>query len=127
MDVDGPELHLASDPQRVGQAVTHLLILNRSESVNVNRGDVLQPFNHLYGPPLDPLQQIQVFLMLGYTELDAILQMGSHQSGKEEENHLPQLVGHTVFDAAQDVAGFLGCKTHCRILQDPLLDEWLTA
>lgn len=38
MDPDRPGPHLASGPRRVGQAVTHLLILNRKESVNVNLG-----------------------------------------------------------------------------------------
>lgn len=34
-----PGPRLASDPQRVGQAVTHLLILYRNESVNINVGE----------------------------------------------------------------------------------------
>jgi len=39
MDPDRAGPHLASDPQRVGQALTHLLTLNRSGSVNVNLGE----------------------------------------------------------------------------------------
>jgi len=30
--------------------------------------------DHLYGPPLDPLQQLPVFLVLGAPDLDAVLQ-----------------------------------------------------
>jgi len=39
-------------------------------------------------PPLDPLH---VLLVLGAPELDAGLQVGSHQSGVEGQNHLSQL------------------------------------
>ena len=40
-------------------------------------GEVLQPLDHLRGPPLDPLQHIHVLLVLGAPELDAGLQVGS--------------------------------------------------
>ncbi|CAN0071273.1 unnamed protein product, partial [Bubo scandiacus] len=36
--------------------------------------------------------------------------VGSHESRVEGENHLPQPAGHASLDAAQDTAGFLGCK-----------------
>ncbi|KAK4827563.1 hypothetical protein QYF61_019187 [Mycteria americana] len=73
-------------------------------------GEVLQPSGHLHGPPLDLLQQLHVLLMLRPPELHAVLQMGSHKSGVEGQNHLPQPAGHASFDAAQDTVGFLGCK-----------------
>ena len=73
-------------------------------------GEVFQPSDHFCGPPLDPLQQVHVLLMLGAPELNAILQVGSHKSRVEGENHLPQPAGHTSFHAAQDTVGFLGCK-----------------
>jgi len=73
-------------------------------------GEALQPSDHLCGPPLDPLQHIHVLLMLGAPELDAGLQVGSHQSGAEGQNPLPQPAGHASLDAAQDTVGFLGCK-----------------
>jgi len=38
------------------------------------------------------------------------LQVGSHQSRAEGQNHLPRPAGHTAFDAAQDTVGFLGCE-----------------
>ena len=44
-------------------------------------GKVLQPSDHLSDPPLDPLQHIHVLLVLGAPELDAVLQVGSHESG----------------------------------------------
>ncbi|KAK4818029.1 hypothetical protein QYF61_004153 [Mycteria americana] len=72
--------------------------------------EVLQPSGHLRSPPLDSSQQVHVLLMLGAAELNTILQVGSHESGVEGENHLLQPAGHASFDAAQDTVGFLGCK-----------------
>jgi len=71
---------------------------------------VLQPSDHFCGPPLDPLQQVHVLPVLGAPELDAVLQVRSHQSGAKGQNHLPQPAGHAAFDAAQDTVGLLGCK-----------------
>jgi len=43
----------------------------------------------------------------------------SHQSRVEGQNHLPQPAGHTTFDAAQDMVGFLDCErtlvTHVQV------------
>ncbi|KAK4829553.1 hypothetical protein QYF61_005222 [Mycteria americana] len=73
-------------------------------------GEVLQPSDHLCGPPLDPLQQLHVLPVLRTPGLDAALQVGSQQSGAEGQNHLPPPAGHAAFDAAQDTVGLLGCK-----------------
>ncbi|GAB0180669.1 cAMP-dependent protein kinase inhibitor alpha [Grus japonensis] len=43
-------------------------------------------------------------------ELDVVLQVGSHESRIEGQNHLPRPAGHASFHAAQDTIGFLGCK-----------------
>jgi len=43
-------------------------------------------------------------------ELDAGLQVGSHQSGVEGQNPLPQPAGHTSLDAVRDMAGLLDCE-----------------
>ena len=48
--------------------------------------------------------------MLGATELDAVLQVGSHESRIEGQNHLPQPARHSSLDATQDTVGILGCK-----------------
>jgi len=48
--------------------------------------EVLQHSDHLCGPPLDLLQQLHVFLVLGAPELDAVLQVGSMQSVPLEGN-----------------------------------------
>jgi len=48
--------------------------------------------------------------MLGAPELDAGLQVGSHESRVEGQNPLPQPAGYASLDAAQDTVGFLGCK-----------------
>ena len=65
-------------------------------------GEVLQPSNHLSGPPLDSFQELCVFLVLGAPGLDAVLQMGPHKSGAEGDNHLPLPAGHPFFNAAQN-------------------------
>jgi len=36
-------------------------------------GEVFQPFDHFCGPPVDPIQQVHVFLGLETPELDAVL------------------------------------------------------
>jgi len=46
-------------------------------------GEVLQPLDHLCGPLLASLQQLHVLLVLGASELDAGLQLGSHQGRAE--------------------------------------------
>jgi len=74
------------------------------------RGEVLQPLDNFYSPPLDPLQQLHVLLVLRAPELNALLQVGSHQSGVEWQNHFPWPAGHPALDAAQYVFGFLDCK-----------------
>ncbi|KAK4824113.1 hypothetical protein QYF61_010736 [Mycteria americana] len=73
-------------------------------------GEVFHPFDRFCDPPLDLLQEVHVLLMLGAPELDAVLQVGSHQSGVEGQNHLPQRAGRASFDAAQDTVGPLGCE-----------------
>jgi len=74
-------------------------------------GEVFQPSDDFCGPPLDPLQQVHVCLLLRAPEPDAGLQVGSHQSTVEGQNHLPQRAGHTAFDAAEDAVGLLGCQS----------------
>jgi len=43
-------------------------------------------------------------------ELDAGLQVGSHQSRVKVQDHLPRPAGHAAFDAARDMVGFVDCK-----------------
>ena len=56
-------------------------------------GEVLQPSDQLHGPPLDLLQRLHVLLVLGAPELDAVLQVRSHESRAEGHNHLPRPAG----------------------------------
>ena len=72
-------------------------------------GEVFQRSHHFCGPPLDLLQHVQVFPVLRAPELSAGLQVGSHQSRAEGQNHLPQPAG-TSFNAAHHTVGFLGCE-----------------
>ena len=77
--------NLALNPAREGAATASLG--NLCQPVLV--GEVLQPSDHLRGPPLDPLQHIHVLLVLGAPELDAGLQVGSDESGVKGQNPLP--------------------------------------
>jgi len=52
-------------------------------------GEVFHPPDHFCGTPLDPLQQPHVLTVLRAPELDAGLQVGSHQSQAEWQNPLP--------------------------------------
>ncbi|KAK4817891.1 hypothetical protein QYF61_002060 [Mycteria americana] len=91
-----------------------VLIMEEAEQAQLSQpvpvGEVLQPSDHFCGPPLDLLQQLHVPLVLRAPELDAVLQVRSHQSRVEGQNHLPRPAGHTSFDAAQDTVGLLGCE-----------------
>jgi len=51
-------------------------------------GEVFQHSDHFLGPPLDPLQQAYVCPVPRAPELDAVLQVESHQSGVEGQNLL---------------------------------------
>ncbi len=55
-------------------------------------GEVLQPSDRLCGPPLHPLEQLHIFLVLWAPDLDTILQRGPHRV--EGDNHLPLSAGH---------------------------------
>ena len=74
-------------------------------------GEVLQPSDHFHYSLLDLLQQLSVSLVLGAPELDAVLQVGSHESRVEGQNHLPRPAGHTSLDATQDTVGS-GLQVH---------------
>lgn len=52
----------------------------------------LQPSHHHHGPLLDLLQQLHVLLALRAPELDAILQVRSHESRAGGQNHLFELL-----------------------------------
>jgi len=51
--------------------------LNKPSSLNF-MAEMLQPSDHLSGPPLDSFQVLSIFLVLGAPGLDAVLQMGPH-------------------------------------------------
>ena len=52
-------------------------------------GEMLQALYHLCGPPLDSLQEIPVFFILGSPGLDAVLQVRLDQGRVGWEEHLP--------------------------------------
>lgn len=47
-------------------------------------------------------------------ELDTVLQVASHKSRADGQDHLPCLAGHSAFDATQDTVVVLGCQ--CTLL-----------
>ena len=56
---------------------------------------------------------VHIFPVLRASELDAGLQVGSHQSTVEGQNQIPRPAGYAAFHAAQDVVGFWAASTHC--------------
>ncbi|KAK4831745.1 hypothetical protein QYF61_018943 [Mycteria americana] len=87
--------------------------------------EALQLPGHLRGPLADPFQQVHVFLKLGTPELNTVLQVGSHESGAEGQNHVPRPAGHTSFEAAQDTIGFLGCEHTSPALTQFFIHQYL--
>ncbi|KAK4806915.1 hypothetical protein QYF61_012636 [Mycteria americana] len=71
---------LAPCPVTTGLAIRspQSLLFSRLEQPQLSQpffiGEVFQPSDHFCGPPLDPLEQVHVFLVLGAPELDAVLQ-----------------------------------------------------
>jgi len=72
-------------------------------------GEVLQPSDHLCGFPLDPLQKLHIFLVLGAPSLATIFQWGLTRV--EQGVTIPSLsrCPH-LFDAVQNSADYPGCK-----------------
>lgn len=70
------------------------------------RGQVLQPL----WLPLHLLQWFHIFPVLKAPDLGAGLRVRSHESRAERQNCLPCPAVHSALDAAQDIAGFQGCK-----------------
>jgi len=94
-------------------AVRSLLSLLQAEQGQLPQpflGEVLQPSDRLCGPPLNPLQQLHVFLVLEAPGLNTALRVGPNEGRIERDNHLPRSAGSSFFDAAQDTVGLLGCK-----------------
>ncbi|XP_039407046.1 uncharacterized protein LOC109144966 [Corvus cornix cornix] len=85
--------------------------------------EVIQPSDHLRGPLLDLLQQVNVLPMLRPPELDAELQVWFHGSGAEREHHLPRPVGHISLDAAQAVVGSLVFERTLPVHVQPLIHQ----
>ncbi|TRZ24811.1 hypothetical protein HGM15179_002309, partial [Zosterops borbonicus] len=71
-------------------------------------GENLGFYDHFCIHPLDLVQQVLVFLMLGIPGLDTILQMGSQESRVEGEYQLPHPAGHVSVEADQETFDFLG-------------------
>lgn len=70
---------------------------------------MLQPSEHLSGPPLDSLQQLY-FLVRGASALETVLHMGPHKGGVERYSLFPLPASHPSFDAVQDTLSLLSGK-----------------
>ena len=77
-------------------------------------GEVFHPSDCFCGSRLDPLQHISALLVLRAPEMDAGLQVWSHQRRVEGQNPLLQPAGHSSFGAAQDTVGTVDCE--CTLL-----------
>ena len=62
---------------------------------------MLQPRDHLGGPPLDSLQYVLVCVAPGSPELDTALPRHAHTRWTRGSNHFPQPVGYTLAETAQ--------------------------
>ena len=82
---------------------------------------VLQPYYHLGGHPLDLLQQLYVFVVLGSPGLDIVLQVGEYCTS---------LTLLEFFDADQHAVDSVGCKctllTHVSLMRPSLTCSALT-
>ena len=67
--------------------------INKTSSLPVFIWEVLQSSDHLCAPPLDLVQQLHIFPVLGAPGLDAVLHVGPHKGRVEGDNHLPQPAG----------------------------------
>jgi len=78
--------------------------LNSPSSLSLSS---LERYSTLCSPTLDALH---VSPVLRTPYLDTVLQVSPHQCCAERQDHLPRPAGHTSFDAAQDMVGFLICE-----------------
>lgn len=72
-------------------------------------GEVLQPFDNLCGRPMDLLQQLYIFLVLGAQDMDSVLQKKLYKrEGGQSPNTSPKPKS---FSAG--IIIFLCCCCHC--------------
>lgn len=69
---------------------------------------MLHPSDHLLGPPVDLLQQLSIFLVLGTPVLNTVLPVGPHEDRVERNNYVPLPDGLLSFGASQDTISFSG-------------------
>jgi len=58
------------------------------------------PFFIFVASPLDPLQQLHIFLVLGTPDLNTVFHIGPDEGRSEGDNVLPHPAGYPHFDAA---------------------------
>lgn len=68
------------------------------------------PLSTFVAPLWTRSEKINILLVLGGPDLDALLQVGPQKGKIEGDNPLPYPAGHSSVDAAQDSVGILACK-----------------
>ncbi|KAK4827170.1 LOW QUALITY PROTEIN: hypothetical protein QYF61_015132 [Mycteria americana] len=69
---------------------------------------LLQTLHQLCCPSLDPLQHLNVLLVVRGPKLNTVFEVQPHQCQVQGHNHFPSPAGHTIPDTSQDAVGFLG-------------------
>jgi len=75
-------------------------------------GEVLHPSDVPHGPPLVPLQQLYVFLVLEAPYMDTVLQMGPHEGREEGDNHLPPPLATSLLIKPRILLAFCTANVH---------------
>lgn len=74
-------------------------------SQSVYTAEVPQASDHSLWPSSGLAPKVHVLNILRASDLDAVLQVESPETGVERENHLPQPAAQASFDAAKDMVG----------------------
>ncbi|KAK4817142.1 hypothetical protein QYF61_002876 [Mycteria americana] len=69
---------------------------------------LLQTLHQLRCPSLDPLQHLNIPLVVRGPKLNTVFEVRPHQCRVQGHNHFPSPAGHAISDTSQDAIGFLG-------------------
>ena len=79
-------------------------------------GEALQPSDHLCGPPMNPLQQRRIFLVLEAPDLDTVFQMGPHKGWVEGDHHPLSLLTTPLLMQPRIELAFWIAREHCQLM-----------
>ena len=89
-------------------------IMGSSQSVLTE--EVLQPSDHLQGPPLDLLQQLHVLLVLRDPELDSVFHKGYHKNRVEGRITSPVLLVTLLLMQPRTQLALWAASTHFQLI-----------